>query len=72
MHIYCLHRLRQRNKQDKVDSAMAETVGDDDRKRLRAAENLGWLATSGTYSKKRKLIEGADLIYASHDFEHRT
>ncbi|KAL3154674.1 hypothetical protein ABBQ38_011223 [Trebouxia sp. C0009 RCD-2024] len=37
---------------------MAETVGDDDRKRLRAAENLGWLATSGTYSKKRKLIEG--------------
>lgn len=36
------------------------TDGDDQdtRKRLRAAENLGWLAESGTYSKKRKLIEG--------------
>lgn len=39
------------------------TDGDDQdtRKRLRAAENLGWLAESGTYSKKRKLIEGAAL-----------
>ena len=35
----------------------AESV--DERKRLRAAENLGWLAESGTaYSRKRRLIEG--------------
>ena len=44
---------------------MTEKVDDDNRKRLRAAENLGWLATSGTYSKKRKLIEGADLLHMS-------
>ena len=30
----------------------------DDQKRLRAAENLGWLA-GGSYTKKRKLIEGS-------------
>ena len=41
---------------------MAETVQEDERKRLRAAENLGWLAGSGTYSKKRKFIEGAPLV----------
>lgn len=40
---------------------MTETVQEDDRKRLRAAENLGWLAGSGTYSKKRKLIEGMQV-----------
>ena len=42
------------------------TDGDDQdtRKRLRAAENLGWLAESGTYSKKRKLIEGAALQHS--------
>lgn len=37
---------------------MTEADDEDDRKRLRAAENLGWLAESGTYSKKRKFIEG--------------
>lgn len=44
---------------------MTETVQEDERKRLRAAENLGWLAGSGTYSKKRKLIEGAHLVHTS-------
>ena len=40
---------------------MTENNELEDRKRLRAAENLGWLAESGSYSKKRKLIEGASL-----------
>ena len=44
---------------------MTETLQDDDRKRLRAAENLGWLAGSSTYSKKRKFIEGAAFILTS-------
>ena len=35
----------------------------DDQKRLRAAENLGWLAGSGSYTKKRKLIEGSAVYY---------
>lgn len=30
----------------------------DEKSRLRAAENLGWLAGGGSYTKKRKLIEG--------------
>ena len=38
---------------------MTDEQNSDERKRLRAAENLGWLAESGTsYSKKRRLIEG--------------
>ena len=57
---------RQRNKQDTLSSTqMTETLQEDDRKRLRAAENLGWLAASGTYSKKRKLIEGARFLHTS-------
>lgn len=38
---------------------MTDPDEQDERKRLRAAENLGWLAESGTsYSKKRKFITG--------------
>ena len=38
---------------------MTDEQNSEERKRLRAAENLGWLAESGTsYSKKRRLIEG--------------
>ena len=37
---------------------MADEDDFDDRKRLRAAENLGWLAGTSSYTKKRKLIEG--------------
>ena len=44
---------------------MTEKVQEDERKRLRAAESLGWLAGSGTYSKKRKLIEGAQVVRTS-------
>ena len=43
---------------------MAESASEEERKKLRAAENLGWLAGSGTYSKKRKLIEGKDCDQA--------
>ena len=39
---------------------MTDPDEQDERQRLRAAENLGWLAESGTsYSKKRKFITGA-------------
>ena len=47
---------------------MSEEGEEEDRKRLRAAENLGWLAGSGTYSKKRKLIEGARAAQKSLTF----
>lgn len=40
------------------DTTMTEDEDFNDKKRLRAAENLGWLAGSASYTKKRRLIEG--------------